>query len=223
MSLDLPELALVFSAGALTLFSPCSFPMLPGYLSYYMGSKASSRGPLSVSMACISGIIAVFSAVGLAVSALRLIAPQQMPVLGLTAGLIVMSMGVGMVVGARFPALFKVARAPRRRGLAGAFLYGVAYGLVASGCSAPILFSIILYAIMAGGPLGPLHGVIAFLVYALGMSAPMIAITLLAAKVKELVLREVVKATPWLQRASGLLLIAIGAYLVYSNLSLYAA
>ena len=222
MSLDAPGLALVFSAGALALFSPCSFPMLPGYVLYYVGSKGSPRRALYVGMACTLGILAVFSAIGLVASTLRLLAPQHVPFLGLVAGIIVISMGVGVMVELKLPALFAVARAPRQRGLAGAFLYGIAYGLAASGCSVPIFLSIVLYAIVAGGPLGPLYGTIAFLVYTLGMGISLIAVTVLAAKAKELVLKRVAGATPWLQRTSGALLIAIGAYLIYSHLLLYA-
>ena len=223
MSLDVPGLALVFSTGALALFSPCSFPMLPGYVLYYVGSKGSPKRALYAGAACTLGVLAVFTAIGLAASALRLLAPQHVPLLGLVAGIIVISMGVGMTVELKLPALFTIASAPRRRGLAGAFLYGVAYGLASSGCSIPIFLSIVLYAIAAGGPLGPLHGAIAFLVYALGMGTSLIAITVLAAKAKELALKRAAGAIPRLQRASGALLIAIGAYLIYYHLLLYAA
>jgi len=223
LSLDVPGLALVFSTGALALFSPCSFPMLPGYVLYYVGSKGSPKRALYAGAACTLGVLAVFSVIGLAASALRLLAPHHAPLLGLVAGIIVISMGVGMMVELKLPALFAVTRAPRQRGLASAFLYGIAYGLASSGCSIPIFLSIVLYAIVAGGPLGPLYGAMAFLVYALGMGASLIAITVLAAKAKELVLKRVAGATPWLQRASGALLIAIGAYLIYSYLLLYAA
>jgi len=220
LSLDLPGLALAFSAGVLTLFSPCSFPMLPGYVLYYMGSEAPPRRYLSAGAACTSGILAVFSAIGLAASTLRLITPQHASLLGLIAGLIVMSMGIGVIAGLKPLLPFAVARAPRRKGLAGAFLYGVAYGLAASGCSAPVFLSMILYAVAAGGALGPFYGAVVFLFYALGMALPLVAITALVAKAKGLALRKIAKATPWLQRASGALLIAMGAYVVFSYLSL---
>jgi cytochrome c-type biogenesis protein len=220
LSIDLPGLALAFSAGVLTLFSPCSFPLLPGYVLYYLGSGTSPRRYLSAGFACTSGILAVFSAIGLAASALRLITFQHASFLGFVASLIVISMGIGMVAGLKLPPLFVLARAPKRRDLAGAFLYGVAYGLAASGCSAPIFLSMIIYATMTGGALGPFYGAVVFLVYALGMALPMAAITAFVAKAKGFVLSKLVKTTPWLQRASGLLLIAIGAYILCSYLSL---
>jgi cytochrome c biogenesis protein CcdA len=158
----------------------------------------------------------VFSAIGLAASALRVLEPQRIPLLELAAGLMVISMGAIMVAELRFPAPFVVSRAPRRGGLIGAFLYGVAYGLAASSCSAPIFLSVILYAVVAGGPLGPLHGAITFVVYAIGMGIPIIAVTILAAKARRFILERMVEMTPRLQRVSGIVLIMMGAYLIYS-------
>jgi len=213
LALEPSGLALVFSAGALALLSPCSFPMLPGYISYYVGVKASPRRIISAGVACTLGILAVFSAIGLAASALRVLEPQRIPLLELAAGLMVISMGAIMVAELKFPAPFVVSRAPRRGGLIGAFLYGVAYGLAASSCSAPIFLSVILYAVVAGGPL---HGAITFVVYAIGMGIPIIAVTILAAKAKRFILERMVEMTPRLQRVSGIVLIMIGAYLIYS-------
>jgi cytochrome c-type biogenesis protein len=216
LALEPSGLALVFSAGVLALFSPCSFPMLPGYVSYYVGAKASPRRIISAGVACTLGILAVFSAIGLAASALRVLEPQRIPLLELAAGLMVISMGAIMAAELKFPAPFVVSRAPRQGGLIGAFLYGVAYGLAASSCSAPIFLSVILYAVVAGGSLGPLHGAITFVVYAIGMGIPIIAVTILAAKAKRFILERMVEMTPRLQRVSGIVLIMIGAYLIYS-------
>jgi len=132
----------------------------------------------------------VFSAIGLAASALRALEPQRIPLLELAAGLMVISMGAIMVAELKFPAPFVVSRAPRRGGLVGAFLYGVAYGLAASSCSAPIFLSVILYAVVAGGPLGPLHGAITFVVYAIGMGIPIIASPSLQLRLRGLYLKE---------------------------------
>jgi cytochrome c-type biogenesis protein len=194
--------------------------MLPSYVLYYLGSGTSSRRYLSVGFACTSGILAVFSAIGLAASALRLITFQHVSLLGFVAGLIVISMGMGVVAGLKLHRCSCLQEPLKRRDLVGAFLYGVAYGLAASGCSAPIFLSMIIYATMAGGASGPFYGAVVFLVYAFGMALPIVAITAFVAKAKGFVLSKVVKTTPWLQRASGLLLIAIGVYMVCSYLSL---
>jgi len=212
LSPDLSGLTLIFTAGALTLLSPCGFPMLPGYISYYMGAKASLEKAVSGGVACTLGLLTVFSAIGVVVSTLGSLVSRYIPLLELVAGLIVIFMGISMIAEIRFPTFFTISRAPRQRGLIGVFLYGVVYGLAALGCSAPIFFSILFYAVSAGGPL---YGMITFVVYAIGMGLPIIITTILVAKAKKFMLERMVKMIPWFQKISGIVLIIIGAYLIY--------
>ncbi len=212
MSPDLSGLTLIFTAGALALLSPCGFPMLPGYISYYMGAKASLEKAVSGGVACTLGLVTVFSAIGVVVSTLGSFVSRFIPLLELVAGLIVIFMGISMIAEIRFPTFFTGLRAPKKRGLIGLFLYGVVYGLAILGCSAPIFFSIIFYAVAAGGPL---YGMITFVVYAIGMGLPIIITTILVAKAKKFMLERMVKMIPWFQKISGVVLIIIGAYLIY--------
>jgi cytochrome c-type biogenesis protein len=41
---ELSDLVFAFSAGTATFFSPCSFPLVPGYVSHYLGSTAAGDG-----------------------------------------------------------------------------------------------------------------------------------------------------------------------------------
>jgi cytochrome c-type biogenesis protein len=44
MLAELPLIAFAFSAGAGTFFAPCAYPLLPGYVSYYLGETVGSDG-----------------------------------------------------------------------------------------------------------------------------------------------------------------------------------
>ncbi|MCS7140489.1 MAG: cytochrome c biogenesis CcdA family protein [Candidatus Nezhaarchaeota archaeon] len=215
MPLDLLELVLVFTAGLLTLFSPCSFPLLPGYISYYLGSNAPLTRAYTVGLACALGIIAVFLAIGVAVSMLGDLASKHIPFLQAIAGVAIIIMGATMIAQIKLPTISVKSKAPRMRNLAGVFSYGVIYGLVASGCSAPIFLSIMLYAFASGGML---YGMIVFITYAMGVGLPIIAISILTAKAKEALLRRIVKRTLLLQLVGSLILITIGIYLISSYL-----
>lgn len=217
MPLDPSGLAFIFTAGALALLSPCGFPMLPGYISYYMGSKASLGKAVPSGLACTLGLLTVFSVIGIAISTFGSLITQYIPVLELVAGVAAILMGVSMIIEIRIPTfLVRLSalslRTPKKRGLIGIFLYGALVGLATIGCSAPIFLSIIFYAVAAGGPL---YGIITFVVYASGMGLPIIITTILVAKAKELTLERIVKMTPWLQKISGIVLIVIGVYLIY--------
>jgi cytochrome c biogenesis protein CcdA len=212
LPLDSSGLLFIFIAGALALLSPCGFPMFPGYISYYLGAKVSLEKAVSGGVACTLGLLTVFSVIGVVVSTLGSLVSRHIPFLELAAGLIVIFMGISMIAEIRFPTFFTISTAPRQRGLIGVFLYGVVYGLATLGCSAPIFFSILFYAVAAGGPL---YGMITFAVYAIGMGLPIIITTMLVARAKKLVLQRMAKMIPWFQKISGIVLIMIGAYLVY--------
>ena len=53
---------LAFSAGAATFFAPCAFPLLPGYVGYYLGKTGDGTpdGPLSTRLgrAAVVGLLA---------------------------------------------------------------------------------------------------------------------------------------------------------------------
>jgi len=192
--------------------------MLPGYISYYMGAKVSMEKALAGAAACTLGLLTVFSAIGVVVSTLGGFISQYIPLLELAAGLIVVFLGISMIFEIRFPTFFTISTAPTQKGLIGVFLYGVAYGLATLGCSAPIFFSILFYAVAAGGSL---YGIITFVVYAIGMGLPITITTILIARAKKFLLKRMMNMLPWLQKISGLVLITIGAYLIYYYTTFY--
>jgi cytochrome c biogenesis protein CcdA len=186
--------------------------MLPGYISYYMGSKASLGKAVPSGVACTLGLVTVFSVIGAMASILGSLINPYIPLLELVAGLATILLGVSMLIEIRFPSFSLPIKAPKRRGFIGLFLYGAVYGLATLGCSAPVFFAILFWAIAGGGLL---NGIITFIAYAVGMGLPLILTTILLAMAKELALRRMVRMLPWLRRISGAVLIIIGVYLTY--------
>jgi cytochrome c biogenesis protein CcdA len=217
--MSLSGLSLVFSAGVLALFSPCGFPMLPGYLSYYLGKKKTMETAISSGIACTLGLITVFSVIGVGVALVGSVITQYIPILEVLAGSLAIVMGVTMLMNIKFPTLFKINSAPTQKGLPGLFLYGIAYGLATLGCSAPIFFSTLFYALTAGGVLS---GILTFLVYALGMGLPILLITILLAKTKTQLLNRVMHIMPWFEKISSIIIIAIGIYLISYYIFIFA-
>lgn len=218
MSLDPSVLTIVLVAGASSLLSPCGFAMLPGYISYYMGAKSSFGKAVFGGIACTLGLLTVFFVIGVGISTLGSLTYRYIPFIGLIAGIIVILMGITMIIKIRFPTFFTRLRAPKQKGLVGIFFYGVVYGLANIGCSAPIFFAILFWAVVSGGLV---NGVITFVIYAFGMGLPLILTTVLVAKAKELTLNKLVKMTPWIQRFSGIVLVIAGIYLLYFYYTVY--
>lgn len=217
MSLQVSGLAFAFTAGILSIFSPCGYALLPGYVSYYLGSKFSVGRAISGGLVCTMGLMTIFIVVGVIASSIGAILPQLIPLLDLLAGTILIVMGVATLRHVRIPYLALPARLSKRKGLAGLYLFGVVYGLAGVGCSAPIFLSILFYAMSKGF----VNGVLTFAVYAMGMGAPLMLTSLLLATAKDYVIRRISGATPWLEKVSGVVLIIVGVYLFYYHYVTY--
>jgi cytochrome c-type biogenesis protein len=211
MSLPLQGLAFAFMAGIFSIFSPCGFALLPGYVFYYMGSSFTIGKALTGGISCTLGLITVFTVLGGLASGLGEISSHLIPVFDLIAASILLLLGFIMMVGKPFPYLSIPVKPVRRRGPIGFYLFGLIYGLAGIGCSAPIFISVLLYAMSKGF----VNGMFTFIAYASGMAVPIILTSILLAEAKEYIIRKFTKNTPLIQRVSGAFLVIVGLYLVY--------
>ena len=211
LSLDFSNLTFAFVAGASAFLSPCGYPMLPGYISYYMGTELSSIKALYTGLTCTLGLITTFSIIGATASILGSIINPYIPLLELVAGVTTILFGLSMLFEINIP-FAPALKAPKQKGFIGIYLYGIIYGLATLGCSAPIFFATLFWAIVQSGPL---NGLLTFIVYSLGMATPLIATTILVSQVKKRSLKRLKNMTPKIQKLSGVILVLIGAYLIY--------
>lgn len=203
------DFLLVLTAGLLSSFSPCSFPLLPGYISYYISLGLEA---IPGAIACIFGLIIFFFFIGVASSMVGAILSSYIPYMPLIAGIAIITMSFLIFFGIKISLPIGILRFQRKKGMFGMFIYGIIYGLVASSCSAPIFLSIIFYALASG----LIYGILAFLVYAIGMGIPIILITILISKAKPLIIKKI--PISLIQKINGVILIIIGIYLVYHSL-----
>jgi cytochrome c-type biogenesis protein len=217
MSLQISGLAFAFSAGVFSLFSPCSYALLPGYVSYYLGAKFGVVKALTGGLACTLGLITVFAAIGGLASSLGELVPQIIPLLDIAAGVILIAMGLGNLMEFNMPFLSLNIGLSKKQGFMGLYTYGIVYGLAGVGCSAPIFISVLFYSMSKGLA----QGILSFVAYALGMGAPLIVTTLLLSQAKEYMIKRINVATEKLRRASGGVLIAVGFYLIYFYYATY--
>ncbi|MGH2655502.1 MAG: cytochrome c biogenesis CcdA family protein [Actinomycetota bacterium] len=213
-------LAFAFSAGALASVNPCGFAMLPAFVGYYLGTKDRPEAGtarrvfegLAIGAAVTAGFVALFAAVGLLVSGAGSALLAQFPVVVLAVGLVLVGLGVWLAAGRPLGFSFGIdVRAGKRRGLAAAAWYGVAYGLASLACTLPVFLVVVGSAFSAGSMIG---GLVLFVAYALGMGAVVTAVAVGAALFRGAVARWVRRAIPVVQQLSGALLIAAGTFLV---------
>jgi cytochrome c biogenesis DsbD-like protein len=92
------------------------------------------------------------------------------------------------------------------------FVYGLAYGAASLSCTLPIFLAVVGSAFTAGGYLG---AITQFLLYALGMGAVVIGVTLGVAVFRDAVVIKARAAMRYVEPASAVLLLLAGAYIIY--------
>lgn len=168
--------ALAFVAGLVSFTSPCTLPLLPGYVSYVSGledARDGSRRRLWLGSGLfVLGFVATFTAMGATASALGWFLASRAGTLNVVAGSIIVLMGL-VVLGVLRPAWMQRERrldlGTVARGPGGAFPLGVAFALGWTPCIGPVLAGILATAATTTS-IG--RGAAFLFVYALGLALP---------------------------------------------------
>lgn len=209
---DLVSLVYPFTAGVFVLFSPCGYALIPGYVSYYLGSEVTVPRALKGGIASTLGLVSIFAAIGLGSSVIGDLIKPYITLFTVFSAIILIILGVLILADISLPSAYLQIISSERRGLPGFFIFGIAYGLAAAGCTAPIFFSIILFAFISSGAF---NGLVTFLLYALGVGLPLIITSILVATAKRPLISRIRNLTPKLYKLSGVVLILVGLYLIY--------
>lgn len=219
MSGSAVPLSIALTAGGLAVVNPCAFPLLPAFLSFYLGADeqrlpvASTRAlqGLLVGALVASGFLAVFAVVGLPLSLGLSAIANAVPWLGLATGAALACAGLFALAGVsvHLPTSIQLRpRASRSRTIGAMFLFGVGYGAASLGCTLPIFLSLV------GASLGAAKLTI-FATYAAGMALVLMALAVTVAFTRQGIARFLRGLLPHVGRLAGLLLFASGGYLVY--------
>ena len=217
------RLAFAFSAGVATFFAPCAFPLLPGYVAFYLGLGDGGDGPeggpastprrvaraTAVGVFVSFGFVLVYGVLAGIAAAVGASALRDIAVLELVVGGLLVVLGAGLAAGV-LPDLH-VLLPERRRTVGGYVAFGVVYAVAAAGCTAPVFIGLALVALGAG----PVGAALVLGTYALGMAVLMVAVTLLAALGRAGLLRRLSAGTGRVSRTAGALLVVAGLAQIY--------
>jgi cytochrome c-type biogenesis protein len=208
--------ALAFAAGVVSFASPCVLPLVPGYVSFITGSRATAgegRRPILAILLFILGFTIVFTLLGaFAGTFVRIF---RDPWFQRAAGLVVLVIGL-LMLGYAFrrgsPALYAERRPLLERvrpGTAGAFPLGVAFAAGWTPCIGPVLAGIITIASTGG----TVKGAALLAIYSFGLGLPFLLVGLGADRL--------VKRLGWVRThyraiagVSGALLVTVGVLLM---------
>ena len=206
-----------FAAGGLAVINPCGFPLLPAFLSFYLGADEQKlpRAPTRMLQGLLVGALVSFGFIGLfALASLPVsfgvaLVARAIPWAGLATGALLALAGLVALTGRRISLPVHVHVPVRKERRVGAMLlFGVGYGAASLGCTLPLFLTLI--AASSGA-----DKLTVFAAYAVGTAVVLTALSVLVALAREGVARGVRRLLPYMSRLAGLLLLIAGGYLVY--------
>ncbi len=214
------ELGFAFLLGTVATVNPCGFALLPAYLARRLGTDGSGVSDTSdallrafaVGAVTTGGFLVVFGVAGGAVSLGAFWLTVALPWAGLVIGLVLAAMGVAVLAGRAVRINLPMAKpAASGSGLQGDFLFGIGYGVASLSCTLPLFLAVTGTAITGG----IIASALSFAAYALGMGAVLTALAVGAAISRSGLAAVMGSLLPYVNRASGALLLLAGLYVVF--------
>ena len=216
------------TAGLLSFLSPCVLPLVPSYLSFVTGMSLEDleepvdRSHILVhSGLFVAGFTTVFVLLGASASFLGAVFLTYRDVIAQVGGVVILILGLHLLGVFRILPLLRERRvhfADKPAGRIGTFAVGAAFGAGWTPCIGPVLAGILA---LAGTSDTVWAGMGLLLAYSAGLAIPF----LLAALALDRFLHSMKRIRPWipwLERASGVLLILLGILLVTGQFTLLA-
>ena len=210
--------AFAFGAGLLSFLSPCVLPLIPSYVTFITGMsldevQRARRAALIHSLLFILGFTIIFLALGATATVFGRVLLVYRDWISRIGGALIILFGLYLLGALNFGFLARERRvhvADKPMGYFGTVLVGIAFGAGWTPCIGPILGSILILT-SSSAELG--KGLLLLFVYSLGLAIPFLAASLalnhfLSAYAKAR--RHLV----WVNRVSGVLLIAVGILLI---------
>lgn len=215
-----------FLGGVVSFFSPCTLPLVPGYLSVVTGgavSEASNRlKALWLSVCFVLGFSVIFVALGASASLLGqwLIAYRQEA--NLVAGVLIVLMGLFMLGWWSMPGLqrdWRLGQTLEGGRPTASFLLGVAFAIGWTPCIGPILGAILALSATHGNAE---TGMLYLAIYSLGLAIPFL-VTAISIEHFRRRMRGFSRWSRYLRVFSGLVLAIMGGMVITGQMTRFAS
>ena len=197
-----------FGVGIAAFFSPCVFALLPGYISYYVGTVEGDVAPLSGALArgsaASAGAIGTFAVLSVVAFGAGELLERTVPVLEYLVGLLLVVFGVLII---RKGAMsFTVALPKRRASIVGFGVFGAMYALASTACVLPLYLAVTVtsFNLSIAGTALVLGS------YAAGFAALMLAVTVMTAIGRQAVLDHAASRAGTLTKVAGVVIVLAG-------------
>ncbi len=205
------QYALVFLEGIITFVSPCLLPMLPIYVSYFMGSGeegegAKRSGVLIRALGFVLGFTVLFVLMGAFAGTIGGFFVKYSTVVNIVGGAIVVVLGLVYLGILNIPIFQGVKRSWHGGGFFTSVLMGIVFSVGWTPCVGAFLGSALVLASQSGSIV---KGAVMLLIYSLGLGIPFVLGAVLMDRLKS-VFGWFKKHSVLISRISGALLIILG-------------
>lgn len=208
-------LVVVFLGGLLTAHNPCVLAMIPLTIGFVSGGQniKSTRTALVFSLFFVLGLSVMFTGMGLVAALVGRLFGAVSSAWNWLIAAVCLLMGIDLMGLVKLP-FPQVNVNPKAKGIVGAFLLGLLFGIVSAPCAAPIL--VVLLAYIAGSGSSVVYGGLLLLLYALGHCTLIVIAGTSVGAAKSIIENKKLTATTNVLRViAGFLIITVGAYFAY--------
>lgn len=211
----------VFFGGALTASNPCVLAMIPLMMAFVAGQREGGHSflrSLGYSSLFVAGLSITFTALGMIAALAGTLYGDVSAIWNWVVAAVCLVMGLHLAGVLKFTIPMPFQLQPQTKGVFGALLLGLLFGVVSAPCAAPILVVLLTY--LAGAGASVAYGGLLLLVYALGHSVLiLIAGTSMGAARTLIESKRVTRVTEIMRRGAGIVIVLIGAYFAYRSLN----
>jgi len=203
--------------GLLASFSPCVFPLYPGFLAYLSGRQenAGGRGRYLPGFFVLGGVLTMMLILGALIALLSVSIGSALAVVIPLADLLIILLGILLLLDINvFKRLPQVQVPLISHPNANAFVYGLLYGPIALPCSGPLVVAVFAYSFTAEEFAGKL---LVFLLFGLGFGLPLLALSLMAGAAQRSITRLFARHSRLVNVVGGLLLVGVGVFDLLNN------
>ena len=209
------EFLLTFLEGIASFISPCLLPMLPIYISYFMGEEENNKKKAIInSVGFVLGFTIVFLLLSIFASTIGYFIGGYTKYIKVAFGIII------IILGLNYMEVFKLKFLNKTKGIKinsknfnffKAMIFGILFSISWTPCIGTFLSSALL---LIAKEQEILKGIILMLVYSIGLGIPFVISVALIEKLKE-VFEFIKKNYKKVKILSGIILIGMGIYMIF--------
>lgn len=209
------EYIFTFLEGLASFISPCLLPMLPIYISYFMGEEENNKKKAVInSIGFVLGFTIVFLSLSIFASTLGYFISAYTKYIKVAFGIIIIILGLNYMEILKLNFLNKskgIQIKNKKLNFFKAMLFGILFSISWTPCIGTFLSSALL---LIAKEQELLKGILLMLVYSIGLGIPFVVSVVLIEKLKD-VFDFIKKNYKKVKILSGLILIGMGVYMIF--------